>query len=110
MIRAYVALATWAGREPFATVPNSGSDPLVPVQWTITGRFQMQNPLTAQGDVDPHWNTPLGVVQVNDAVSSVTLIFNQLRGDGVGGNIGYFDPLITPTAPSTWGRLKTLYR
>jgi len=160
----------WVNHELFATVLNTGPDPLVPVQWTITytfpstlsagtvfvgiaglgattsfgggastatvnqngtflgdwsggcgpwgptqytggvGTFQMQNSLTAPGGVDPHWNTPLGVVQINDAVSSVTLIFNQLRGDGVGGNIGYFDPHITPTAPSTWGRLKTIYR
>jgi hypothetical protein len=161
---------TWAAHELFATVLNSGPDPLVPVQWTITytfpgtlaagsvyvgiaglgattsfgggtstatvnqngtylgdwsggcgpwgptqftggaGTFQMQNSVTGAGGIDPHWNTPLGVVRIDDAVSSVTLIFNQLRGDGVGGNIGYVVPDPTPTSAPTWGRLKTLYR
>lgn len=160
---------SWTNHELFATVLNSGPDPLVPVQWTITytfpstlpagtiyvgiaglgattsfgggtstatvnqngtflgdwsggcgpwgptqytggvGTFQMQNSVTGPGGLDPNWNTPLGVVRINDAVSSVTLIFNQLRGDGVGGNIGYADRATAVTAPS-WGRLKTLYR
>ena len=161
---------SWTSHELFATVLNSGPDPLVPVQWTITytfpstlaagsvyvgiaglgattsfgggastatvnqngtflgdwsggcgpwgptqytggaGTFQMQNSVTAAGGLDPNWNTPLGVVRIDDPVSSVTLIFNQLRGDGVGGNIGYVDTHPTPTVAPTWGRLKSLYR
>lgn len=140
---------SWGAHELFATVLNSGPDPLVPVPWSITytfpgtlpansivvgisglgattsfgggastatvnqngtflgdwsgaggpwgptqftggaGTFTMQNSLTGPGGIDPHWNTPLGVVLINDALSSITLNFSQLRGDGVGGNIGF---------------------
>jgi hypothetical protein len=60
--------------------------------------------------MDPPWNTPLGVARIDDPVSSLTVIFNQPRGDGVGVNIGGFDSHATSAAPTSWGRLKTLYR
>ena len=52
----------------------------------------MQNSLTGPGGVDPHWNTELGVVRINDAVSSITVDFSQISGDGAGVNIGYAVP------------------
>lgn len=55
--------------------------------------------VTGAGGVDPHWNTPLGVVRIDDPVSSLTVIFNQLRGDGVGVNIGGFDSHATSATP-----------
>ena len=54
-----------------------------------SGFFTMNNALTGPGGVDPWWNSELGVVRINDAVSSLTVIFNQLPGDGVGVNIGF---------------------
>jgi hypothetical protein len=161
---------TWTNYESFATVLNTGPDPLVPVMWTITytfpttlpvgavylgvcglgsttsfgggtstatvnqngsflgdwtggggpwgptqftggmGTFQMQNSLTGAGGQDPWWNTPLGVVLITDPVSSVTVIFNQIRGDGVGVNIGFDPKHLTPVKSSSWGRLKGQYR
>lgn len=52
------------------------------------GVFTMQNSLTAPGGVDPHWNSQLGIVRIDDAVNSLTVRFSQLTGDGVGVNIG----------------------
>ena len=52
------------------------------------GVFTMQNSLAAPGGIDPHWNSQLGIVRIDDAVSSLTVRFNQLTGDGVGVNIG----------------------
>lgn len=52
------------------------------------GIFTMQNSLAAPGGIDPHWNSQLGIVRIDDAVSSITVRFNQLTGDGVGVNIG----------------------
>jgi hypothetical protein len=90
---------------------TGGCGPLGPTQYTGgAGTFSMQNSLTGAGGQDPHWNTPFGVVRIDDAVSSVTLLFNQIRGDGVGGNIGHVSTEPTPTIAPTWGRLKSLYR
>jgi MYXO-CTERM domain-containing protein len=59
-----------------------------PTQFTGgVGSFSMINSLTGAGGADPWWNTPLAVVQINDAVSSITVNFENLRGDGVGVNI-----------------------
>jgi hypothetical protein len=73
------------------------------------GQFQMQNSLTGPGGQDPHWNTPLGVVRIDDAVSSVTVIMDHIRGDGVGVNIGHI-AVATPVHGTSWGRLKSLHR
>ncbi len=53
------------------------------------GVFTMQNSLAAPGGADPHWNSQLGIVRIDDAISSLTVRFDQLPGDGVGVNIGY---------------------
>ena len=74
------------------------------------GTFTLQNSVTGAGGVDPHWNSQLGVVRIDDAVSSVTVHQSGLRGDGIGVNIGFSPDLITPTETSTWGRVKQLYR
>jgi hypothetical protein len=161
---------SWTNYESFANILNTGPDPLVPVQWTITytfpstlpvgsvfvgvaglgattsfgggattatvnqngaflgdwtggggpwgptlftpgtGVFQMMNSLTAPGGQDPNWNTPLGVVLITDPVSSVTVIFSAIRGDGVGVNIGFDKSHLTPAKAANWGRLKALYK
>jgi hypothetical protein len=90
---------------------SGGCGPWGPTQFTGgPGTFQMQNSLTGPGGQDPHWNTPLGVVQINDAVSSITAIFDHIRGDGIGLNIGYAPGPPTSSSTGSWGRLKTLYR
>lgn len=53
------------------------------------GTSSMQNSVTGAGGIDPWWNSALGVVQINDAVSSITINLGQLAGDGVGVNIAY---------------------
>ena len=89
---------------------TGGCGPWGPTQITGGfGTFQLQNSLTGPGGLDPWWNTPLGVVRIDDAVSSVTVTMSQLRGDGVGLNIGIDKQHPTPTLGTTWGRLKSLY-
>ena len=56
------------------------------------GSFSMENSLTGLGGADPWWNTPLGVVRIDDSVSSLTVNFSQIRGDGIGLNIAYARP------------------
>jgi hypothetical protein len=56
------------------------------------GTFSMQNSVSGPGGQDPWWNTALGVVQILDPVNSLTIILDQLPGDGVGVNIGYAVP------------------
>ncbi|MCA9297833.1 MAG: hypothetical protein KDA28_02135 [Phycisphaerales bacterium] len=69
---------------------NNGGGPWGATLFTPgAGVFTMQNSLTGPGGVDPHWNTELGVVQINDAVSSITIRLSQLPGDGVGVNVGF---------------------
>lgn len=53
------------------------------------GTFAMQNSLTGAGGADPWWNSQLGVVQILDPVSSITVDFAHIAGDGAGVNIGY---------------------
>jgi hypothetical protein len=90
---------------------SGGCGPWGPTQFTgAAGTFQMQNSLTGAGGLDPWWNTPLGVVRIDDNVSSVTATMSQLRGDGVGLNIGFDVQHPTPTSGNSWGRLKTMYR
>lgn len=60
-----------------------------PTQFTGgPGIFSMQNSLTGAGGIDPHWNTGLAVVRIDDAVSSLTVRWSHIRGDGAGVNIG----------------------
>ncbi len=70
----------------------SGGGNYGPTQFTAGNPFQMQNSLTGAGGADPWWNTPLGVVRIDDAVNSLTVRFAQISGDGVGVNIGYIVP------------------
>lgn len=72
--------------------------------------FNMQNSVTGPGGLDPNWNTPLGVVRIDDPVASVTVTMAQLRGDGCGVNIGFDKSHATPTLGTSWGRVKRLYR
>ncbi len=53
------------------------------------GTFSMQNSVNGAGGQDPHWNTALGVVRIDDTVSSITVHFSHIRGDGAGAIIGY---------------------
>jgi hypothetical protein len=56
------------------------------------GTFSMKNSVTGAGGIDPHWNTEFGIVRIDDSVSSLTVNFSQLRGDGVGVNVGFIVP------------------
>jgi MYXO-CTERM domain-containing protein len=60
------------------------------------GTFSMQNSLSGPGGQDPWWNTGLGLVRIDDPISSLTVHIQQTAGDGVGVNIG----AITPTPGS----------
>ena len=88
---------SFGGGASTATVNQTGAflgdwsgagGPWGPTQFTPGPPFQMQNSLTGAGGADPWWNTPLGVVQINDPISSLTVDFSQISGDGVGVNIG----------------------
>lgn len=52
-----------------------------------TGSFWMRNSVAGPGGANPWWNTPLALVRIDDAVSSLTVVFDQLPGDGVNLNI-----------------------
>lgn len=83
--------------------------PWGPTQYTGgAGTFSMQNSQNGAGGANPWWNTPLGVVRIDDAISSLTVNCSQIRGDGIAENIGFVvDP--TPTHNTSWGRVKKLY-
>ncbi|MDX9911510.1 MAG: hypothetical protein RBS39_06745 [Phycisphaerales bacterium] len=93
------ATTTFGGGASVATVQqngtflgdfNNGGGPWGATLFTPgAGFFTMQNSVTGAGGVDPHWNTELGVVQINDSVSSITIRLSQLPGDGVGVNVGF---------------------
>lgn len=51
------------------------------------GTFQMNNSVTGAGGADPWWNSQLGVVRIDDPISSLTVNISQLGGDGIGLNI-----------------------
>lgn len=54
------------------------------------GTWTLNNSATGAGGVDPHWNSALGIVQINDAgLTSITVDFSHIRGDGAGANIGF---------------------
>jgi hypothetical protein len=53
-----------------------------------SGWFSLENSVTGPGGQDPAWNTRLAVVRIDDAISSLTVDFWQLSGDGVILNIG----------------------
>lgn len=72
-------LGDWSGGNNWGQTLFSGG----------VGSFSMQNSLTGIGGVDPHWNSQLGVVRIDDTITSLTIDFAQIRGDGVGVNIGY---------------------
>lgn len=74
------------------------------------GNFTVLNSVTGPGGSDPWWNTNLAVVRVDDAVSSITVIQTQLRGDGIGVNIGFAVDQVVSQENSTWGGVKSLFR
>jgi hypothetical protein len=74
------------------------------------GTFSVQNSVTNAGGANPWWNTQLGVVRIDDAVSSVTVYQSQLRGDGIGVNIGFAHEGTVADEASTWGGVKVLFR
>lgn len=51
------------------------------------GTFSLRNSVTGPGGLDPWWNSSLAVVQINDPISSLTVNFSHLAGDGLGVNI-----------------------
>lgn len=66
----------------------SGGGNYGPTEWNPgAGTFWLRNTLAGPGGADPWWNTPLAVIRIDDAVSSLTVHFDQLPGDGVGVNI-----------------------
>ncbi|MBL8745686.1 MAG: hypothetical protein JNK58_04925 [Phycisphaerae bacterium] len=65
------------------------------------GVFSMQNTQNGPGGQDPWWNTELHLVKIMDPVSSLTVHFSQLSGDGVGLNIASIVP--TPGAAALAG-------
>lgn len=65
------------------------------------GTFTLNNSVTGLGGQDPHWNSALGVVQINDAnLTSISIDFSHIRGDGAGANIGFIP---TPGAAAVLG-------
>lgn len=74
------------------------------------GTFSVQNSVTNAGGANPWWNTQLGVVRIDDAVSSITVLQSQIRGDGIGVNIGFEPHGIVADEAATWGGVKVLYK
>jgi hypothetical protein len=90
---------------------SGAGGPWGPTQFTGgVGTFSMMNSLTGPGGQDPWWNTPLGVVKIGDAIGSITLNVSQIRGDGIGVNVGFDTEIATSTRSATWGAVKGLYR
>lgn len=74
------------------------------------GSFTVMNSVTGAGGSNPWWNSQLAVVRIDDAVSSITVFQSQLRGDGIGVNIGFAVDAVVAIEPSTWGGVKSLFR
>ena len=74
------------------------------------GQFYVRNSVTGPGGQNPHWNSQLAVVRVDDYVSSVTIIHDTLRGDGIGANVGFIHDYQTAATSPSWGRIKQLYK
>jgi hypothetical protein len=74
------------------------------------GTFTVMNSVTGAGGSNPWWNSQLAVVRIDDAVSSITVTQTQLRGDGIGVNIGFAVDAVVPSESSTWGGVKSLFR
>lgn len=70
-------IGDWSGGGPYGATQFTGG----------VGTFSMENSVTGIGGQDPWWNSKLGVVRINDPVSSLTIFANQLPGDGMGVNI-----------------------
>ncbi len=51
----------------------------------------LRNSQIAAGGINPHWNTKFAVVLMNQAVSSLTLTVNHVRGDGFSLAVGTVD-------------------
>ena len=63
--------------------------PWGPTQFTGgAGTFSVQNSVNGASGSNPWWNTPLGVVRIDDAVSSLTVNCSQIRGDGISAPLG----------------------
>ena len=77
---------------------SGAGGPWGPTQFSAGPPFTMKNSVIGAGGADPWWNTPLGVVRIDDATNSVTIDMSQIRGDGVGVNIGY-SPVQTSPCP-----------
>lgn len=54
-----------------------------------TGSFSLHNSQIGAGGSNPWWNTKLAVVRIDDPISSLTVLFSQLRGDGTNLNIAF---------------------
>lgn len=79
-----------------------GGGPWGPNLYTSgTGWFSLENAVTGVGGANPHWNTALALVRIDDAVNSLTVRFVQTSGDGVGLDIGVLVP--TPGAAALLG-------
>jgi len=74
------------------------------------GVFTVQNSVTGAGGANPHWNSQMAVVRIDNPVSAITIEHRGLRGDGIGASVGFVRDLATQAAPSTWGRIKSLYQ
>lgn len=74
------------------------------------GVFTLENSVTGVGGANPHWNTALAVVRIDDALNSLTVHFIQTSGDGVGLNIGVIVPSPGAAALMGMGAFTTLGR
>lgn len=74
------------------------------------GTFTLQNSVTGAGGANPWWNTNLGVVRIDDALTSLTVIQSGLRGDGIAFNIGFARESVVQNETSSWSGIKSLYR